>query len=83
MNIDEFIELLDEDINNNPDKDFLIVLNTIKSSKEVYDLLKKNDYENTEYFYLSTSVYPKERLNRIERINKDKDNYNNWTSKFI
>ena len=77
MDIDEFIELLDEDINNNPDKDFLIVLNTIKSSKEVYELLKKNDYENTEYFYLSTSVYPKERLNRIERINKDKDNYNN------
>ncbi len=71
-----FIDVLDEDINNNPDKDFLIVLNTIKSSKEVYDLLKEYSYENTEYYYLSANIYPKERLNRIEKINKNNKNNN-------
>ncbi|WP_292459932.1 CRISPR-associated helicase Cas3' [Methanothermococcus sp.] len=73
MDLTEFVDVLDENINNNPDKDFLIVLNTIKSSKEVYDLLKGYNYENTEYYYLSTNIYPKERLNRIEKINKNKD----------
>ncbi len=69
IDLTEFVDMLDEDITNNPDKDFLIVLNTIKSSKEVYNLLKEYNYKNTEYFYLSTNIYPKERLNRIERIN--------------
>ncbi|ABR56647.1 CRISPR-associated helicase Cas3 [Methanococcus aeolicus Nankai-3] len=76
MDLTEFVGVLDEDINNNPDKDFLIVLNTIKSSKEVYDLLKEYNYENTEYYYLSTNIYPKERLNRIEKINKNNKNNN-------
>lgn len=76
MDLTEFVDVLDEDINNNPDKDFLIVLNTIKSSKEVYDLLKEYSYENTEYYYLSTNIYPKERLNRIEKINKNNKNNN-------
>jgi CRISPR-associated endonuclease/helicase Cas3 len=68
IGIDEFIELIDNDITNNPDKDFLIVLNTIKSSKEVYNLLKEKNYNDTEYYYLSTNIYPKERLNRIKKI---------------
>ena len=71
MNIDEFINLLDKDIKENYNKDFLIVLNTINSSKEVYEALKEKNYNNTEYYYLSTNIYPKERLNRIKQINKN------------
>ncbi len=74
INLTEFVDILDKDITNNPDKDFLIVLNTIKSSKEVYNQLKEKNYDNTEYYYLSTNIYPKERLNRIEEINKNNRN---------
>ncbi len=41
--INDFKELLKEDILQNPQKDFLIVMNTINSSKEIYNFIK-NEY---------------------------------------
>ena len=38
--IDDFNRIVIEDIENEPDKNFLIVLNTISSSKEVYEFIK-------------------------------------------
>nr|WP_238318284.1 CRISPR-associated helicase Cas3' [Methanocaldococcus villosus] len=71
MNLKEFIDLVAEDIEKNPDNDYLIVLNTIRSSKEVYSALK--ELVDGDFYYLSTSIYPKERLRRIESINKNKN----------
>jgi CRISPR-associated endonuclease/helicase Cas3 len=54
------------------DKDFLIVLNTINSAKNIYDHISGLNLENTKMCYLSTSVVPKERLKRINQIKKAK-----------
>ncbi|ADG13847.1 CRISPR-associated helicase/endonuclease Cas3 [Methanocaldococcus infernus] len=72
MNLKEFIDLVSEDIQKNPHKDFLIVLNTIRSSKEVYQSLKEMGLDG-DFYYLSTNIYPKERLRRIKKINKNKN----------
>lgn len=70
LNINDFQEELRNDISQNPNKDFLIVMNTINSSKEIYNFIKKesNDKKNTKICYLSTNIVPKERLNRIREI---------------
>jgi CRISPR-associated endonuclease/helicase Cas3 len=68
LTLDEFKALLEKDLTDNPKKDFLIVLNTISSANDVYKFIKGLDLENTEKFYLSTNVIPKERLERIRTI---------------
>lgn len=60
-----------EDICENKDKSFLIVLNTVKSSKNIYKYLKENT--DRDIMYLSTEIYPKLRLEKINKIkNSDK-----------
>ena len=74
VNINEFKEILQEDILKNANKDFLIVMNTIKSSKEIYNFIKEvvgRDTGNTKIYYLSTNIVPKERLKRIKAIKKE------------
>jgi len=72
LDIEKFKEKLKEDILQKPDKDFLIVMNTINSSKEVYNFLKEKEkigeIQNSKIYYLSTNIVPKERLNRIKDI---------------
>jgi CRISPR-associated endonuclease/helicase Cas3 len=68
LTLEEFKILLEKDLIDNPKKDFLIVLNTISSANDVYKFIKGLDLENTEKFYLSTNVIPKERLERIRTI---------------
>ncbi len=72
--LNAFKEQLVQDIKENyPDKSFLIILNTIKSSQEVFEHLQKElKDENIELKYLSTTVLPFERQKIIEEI-KDKD----------
>jgi CRISPR-associated endonuclease/helicase Cas3 len=68
LTLEEFKVLLEKDLIDNPKKDFLIVLNTISSANDVYKFIKGLKLENTEKFYLSTNVIPKERLERIRTI---------------
>ncbi|MCX6677884.1 MAG: CRISPR-associated helicase Cas3' [Methanothrix sp.] len=68
LTLEEFKALLEKDLTDNPKKDFLIVLNTISSANDVYKFIKGLVLENTEKFYLSTNVIPKERLERIRTI---------------
>jgi len=68
LTLEEFKALLEKDLIDNPEKDFLIVLNTISSANNVYHFIKSQELENTEKFYLSTNVIPKERLERIRKI---------------
>jgi len=65
--LSDFQEILEEDLCNNQKKDFLIVLNTINSSLEIYNFICQLELEDTEIFYLSTNIIPKERLRRIKK----------------
>ena len=69
--LDDFKKILEKDVIKNPTKDFLIVLNTINSSQEIYKFVKDLKLEYTEYYYLSTNVIPKVRLARIEDSKKE------------
>jgi len=66
--IEDFISYLKNEIKKFSTKDFLIILNTIKSSLNVYKELKKSIGDDTIIFYLSTNIIPKERIERIKRI---------------
>jgi len=68
LHIGEFKEYVRENIGKYGNKDFLIVLNTINSTIELYQYLISQKTDETEYYYLSTSITPKERLERIRAI---------------
>ncbi len=68
LTLDEFKGILKNDLEEWKDKDFLIVLNTINSAKSIFDYIEGLDLASTEMFYLSTSIVPKERLERINNI---------------
>ncbi|NQT67603.1 MAG: CRISPR-associated helicase Cas3' [Actinobacteria bacterium] len=69
--LDNFKEILEKDLINDPTKDFLFVLNTISSSQEIYKFIKELKLKNTKNYYLSTNVIPKIRLERIEDSKKE------------
>ncbi len=74
-NIDEFVDMFIENIN--PQKSYLVVLNTISSSIDVYNKIKKKliDEDITrKMYYLSSNIIPKQRLNRIKAIRKNMNN---------
>ena len=60
---ERFIENLEENVNS-----YLIVLNTIKSSVEFYKRIREALGEDFKVFYLSSSVIPLQRRERIEKI---------------
>jgi len=66
--LEDFKEILRNDIMQNTNKDFLVVLNTIKSSKDIYDFVTGLNIKNVGLYYLSTNIIPKERLIRIKKI---------------
>ena len=65
-----FKKILRSDIGKYEEDDFLIVMNTINTSIDVYNdvktFLKKENYQEVNLFYLSTNIIPKHRLDRIE-----------------
>lgn len=63
-NIEEFIQEIEETVIK-CDK-AMIVLNTVKSAQEVYKYLK--DKVDREVIFLSASIIPKDRKNRIDKI---------------
>jgi len=73
LTLDEFKALLNEDLIQKKEKDFLIVLNTIGSAQEIYRFVQGLELENTKRFFLSTNVIPKERLTRINEIRESEE----------
>lgn len=74
VSIEDFNNIVANDIKNNPDKSFLIILNTIKSSKRVASHLR-DTLTDRKVIYLSTEIYPKLRLWLIDKIKKSKEKY--------
>jgi CRISPR-associated endonuclease/helicase Cas3 len=73
LTLDEFKALLNEDLIQKKEKDFLIVLNTIGSAQEIYRFIQGLQLENTKRVFLSTNVIPKVRLTRINEIRESKE----------
>lgn len=73
MNLDEFKEIIESEVKEKPEKDFLVVLNTVKSSLNIFNHLNNLKLENTTYYYLSTNIIPKERLKKIKEIKEESD----------
>lgn len=81
LNFDKTERTIEEtisELNISPEKSYLFVLNTIRSSIEFYnELAKKLEYEGATNIcieYLSTNIVPKERRERISRIKEELEN---------
>ncbi len=72
MFLDDFKEIVKKDVEANKDNNFLIVLNTINSSKNVHQYLKSLKIPDTKLYYLSTNITPYQRLERINEIRNNK-----------
>ncbi len=68
MPLSEFKCRLCMDINKYTKDSFLIVMNTIKSSIQVFRFLKEKFGQEAEVCYLSTNIIPKHRTARINEI---------------
>jgi len=66
----EFMDTVRADIAEHPTRSFLIVLNTINCAREMYERLREVGDDDTAYYYLSTHVTPRERLQRIRDIKR-------------
>ncbi|HOM03576.1 MAG TPA: CRISPR-associated helicase Cas3' [Acetivibrio sp.] len=73
MTIDEYKALLLDDISRYEEDDFLIVMNTIRTSIDIYSFIKEELEDRAEIYYLSTNIIPKERLERIKKIKESKN----------
>lgn len=76
LTLRDFKQLIKKDISKYPEDDFLIVLNTINCSIELFndlkDFKKQQCLNSTELYYLSTNIIPRHRLERINCIKKSK-----------
>ena len=73
QDVKQWIQIFQEDIEAQPEKSFLFILNTIRSSQKVFQALKGHEGEDCDVFYLSSSVLPcfrKEIINRIKDSGK-------------
>jgi CRISPR-associated endonuclease/helicase Cas3 len=67
--LNDFSEMVLEDVNKNQDKSFLIVLNTVKSASKVLEKLMES---GRKVLFLSTEIFPLRRLEIINLIKDDK-----------
>jgi len=81
ITLSEFIENLLRKIDELYNKSILIVLNTIPSSKKIYESVEKafveGAIERRPLIYLSSSVIPKQRIERIKWIKRYIEKYRN------
>lgn len=74
INIQKLKSIVYNDIIANPDKSFLIVLNTVNSSIQLYEDIKLKLGKERKPIYLSSNIIPKDRIDRIKEIKEQKGN---------
>lgn len=72
IDIDEFLDKIQNLIEGDQQKNILIILNTVRVTQTVFKTIKNMELENTEIYFLSTGIVPKERRIRIDDIKKSK-----------
>ena len=75
LELDEFEKIVKKDIEKNDNKSFLIILNTVKSTRRVFDYLKEEFKNKCNIIYLSTEIIPLLRLKIIKEIKDSKEKY--------
>ncbi|WP_346930178.1 CRISPR-associated helicase Cas3' [Clostridium sp.] len=75
LKLDDFKEIVINDIEKNKDRSFLIILNTVKSTLSVFDFLKEKLNGSRKVIYLSTEIIPEVRLKIIKEIKNSKEKY--------
>lgn len=70
--IEDFKNIIIDDINKQEDKSFLFIMNTIKISKEIKDFLGES-IGGRKVYYLSTELLPIHRLKIIRKIRESKE----------
>ena len=71
--IDEMIPIFQEAIVREKDKSFLIILNLVRESQQIYEQLRAASLENTTYIYLSSAILPILRKLRIDKIKESRE----------
>jgi CRISPR-associated endonuclease/helicase Cas3 len=71
--LQDFVDEIKERLSKETTKDFLIVLNTIKSAEYLFSKISCVPFADTECIFLSTHIIPKERLARIANIRDPKN----------
>jgi CRISPR-associated endonuclease/helicase Cas3 len=67
VSLDELATNVTERLDEAPNEDVMVVLNTVHASREVFSQL--DDAVDRQMMYLSTNVLPRHRTSRIRRIN--------------
>ncbi|MGM0608841.1 MAG: CRISPR-associated helicase Cas3' [Candidatus Muiribacteriota bacterium] len=70
IHINDFKETALHDVNQNPVNSRLFIMNTVKSSLDLYNYFKEHIPEEN-LVYLSSNIIPKERINKIADIKKN------------
>lgn len=72
ISLDDFSQEVLDYHENNPQKDILVILNTKKHSKKLFENIRETiDLETVDIYYLSTLITPFERKEIIKRIKQD------------
>lgn len=72
ISLDDFSQEVLDYHENNPQKDILVILNTKKHSKKLFENIQETiDLETVDIYYLSTLITPFERKEIIKRIKQD------------
>lgn len=71
ITLDELRADVESDIDEHPDADVMVVMNTVNSAKHLYHALE--DRVDRNCIFLSTNILPKEREDRIEQIKNGDD----------
>ncbi len=75
MELESFVELLLDDLIEQPNKSFLIICNTIKQSQEIFSIIGAELGEEYPMYYLSSSILPFFRRNIINSIKNNTRNH--------
>ncbi|MDE4078676.1 CRISPR-associated helicase Cas3' [Methanosphaera sp. Vir-13MRS] len=71
VDLKEFCQQASNIIENNKNKDIMFVVNTIHCSRILYNHISNNiNVSDKELIYLSTNIVPKDRRDRIDKIEK-------------
>ncbi len=72
LKFNDFLLEMQQMIFDNDNKNILVILNTVRAAQETFKHINDLELENTEVYFLSTGIIPKERRRRINEIKESR-----------